>query len=145
MEASAPAPLIWSEIQARPHRLEPDGSGVFIRANRVVAFSTPSGERALRREIWAFDDACMPVAVRAWCDDFWRRLRSAPSLAGPADQWWSEYLTVLDGAVYRWTEDRHECSDSLDDAVPIERFLTTASARERAFVEAQLASEQGTT
>lgn len=63
-------------------------------------------------------------APKAWLQQFWTDLFAAPRHTGRADQWLSEHISLLDGCVVVWQEDRKDGTDRLLEAVPLQEYAT---------------------
>lgn len=109
----------WSSYGYYPH-LTVDSNAerhiVFvIRNSQVLKIEVDASTLQCKElEAWYFDHEAVPEPARAWVNDFWARLRAAPSEILSENQWVSSYRTRLDGKIYLWEQDRKEQSDFLN-------------------------------
>lgn len=120
----------WSQYEHFPAQYDAgdDRRGWLIESCRLHRFvRTPDGARVEMEQSLYFDDPSAPEEMRARAAALFQRLAAAPGWGVREDQWASVRCSVLDGMVYRWSDDRKECSFYLEYAAPIAVFRARSS------------------
>ena len=97
------------------------GEGYMIRSANVCHVK----DNKVIKE-WFFSDVLPESFSKEWFQNLWRDLETDP-FSGHADQWSSEYYSIIQDRIIVWYDDRKECSNFISYSLPLENSIEDPS------------------
>jgi hypothetical protein len=104
-----------------PYLRAGDAGGFRIRD--CMVFRVMNGKET---EPWDFWNPATPVPAgfpEGWARAFWKALWVAPCAVLRADQWSSSIVSLLDGMVICWQQDRQQSDCRLESCTPLPHYV----------------------